>query len=165
MKHISSAVRIDANHYKLTYYEKNMSSIDYNRIEPMILLSEQVVYNPLKRTLSRGRKSINLSENESCLLKMLLIKTSNKREIMHEIWESRGTIVTESSYYKLVRQLRLSFKEVELDENLIMTLPRIGVLYTGEKSEMPILSSQNQQKNMYYYIKILFQKVLFRTSQ
>ncbi|HEC8329702.1 TPA: hypothetical protein RG647_RS15165 [Providencia rettgeri] len=141
-----------------------MNSISSNEIEPMILLSEQVVYNPLKRTLTRGSILTNLSENESCLLKMLLVKRSNKREIMYEIWEKRGTIVTESSYYKLVRQLRQSFKQIGLDENLIMTLPRVGILYTGEKSEMPLLSSQNQQRNMYNSVKLFFQKMLFRTA-
>lgn len=147
----------------LSLMGKFMSSIDYNDMEPMILLSEQVVYDPLKRTLSRGKKSINLTENESCLLKLLLIKTSNKREIMYEIWEKRGTIVTESSYYKLVRQLRQSFKKVELDENLIMTLPRIGILYTGEKSAMPVLSRYQQRPKLYCYIKCFFQKVFIRS--
>lgn len=143
-----------------------MSSMEYMEIEPMILLSEEVVYNPLKRTLSKGKKSISLTENESCLLKLLLVKTSNKREVMYEIWEKRGTIVTESSYYKLVRQLRQSFKKVELDENLIMTLPRIGILYTGEKFEMPVLSKNHQdRKNVYSYIRCFFQKVFVRSFQ
>ncbi|MEX6151524.1 transcriptional regulator [Providencia hangzhouensis] len=90
-----------------------MDNIDYNEKESMILLSGNVVYNPLKRTLSREKNVVNLSENESCLLKLLLIKTNSKREVMYEIWEKRGTIVTESSYYKLVRQLRQSFKKVD----------------------------------------------------
>lgn len=142
-----------------------MSSIEYNEIEPMILLSEHVVYDPLKRTLSKGKVSINLSENESCLLKLLLIKTSNKREVMYEIWEKRGTIVTESSYYKLVRQLRQSFKKVELDENLIMTLPRVGILYTGEKSEMPVLSRYNTRNTVYSYVRCFLQKIFVRSFQ
>ncbi|MEQ5127795.1 hypothetical protein ABN225_13450 [Providencia alcalifaciens] len=142
-----------------------MNNMEYNQIEPMVLLCGQVVYDPLKRTLSRGKRTVDLSENESCLLKLLLLKTNSKREVMHEIWEKRGTIVTESSYYKLVRQLRQSFKKVELDENLIMTLPRIGILYTGEKSEMPILSRRNEQKNMYAYVRCFFQKVFNRSFQ
>lgn len=142
-----------------------MSNFDYNETETVVLLSEQVVYNPLKRTLSRGQISISLTENESCLLKILLMKTSNKKEVMYEIWEKRGTIVTESSYYKLVRQLRQSFKKVELDENLIMTLPRIGILYTGEKSEMPILSRYHSRNTLYAYVKCFFQKVFARSFQ
>ncbi len=142
-----------------------MNNMEYNQIEPMVLLCGQVVYDPLKRTLSRGKRTVNLSENESCLLKLLLLKTNSKREVMHEIWEKRGTMVTESSYYKLVRQLRQSFKKVELDENLIMTLPRIGILYTGEKSEMPILSRVNERKNMYAYVRCFFQKVFNRSYQ
>ncbi|SPY76065.1 Uncharacterised protein [Providencia rustigianii] len=142
-----------------------MNKMEYTQVEPMILLCDQVVYDPLKRTLSRGKKTINLSENESCLLKLLLLKTNSKREVMHEIWEKRGTIVTESSYYKLVRQLRQSFKKVELDENLIMTLPRIGILYTGEKAEMPILTRHYERKNMYSYVRCFFQKVFKRSFQ
>ncbi len=33
---------------------------------------------------------VNLSENESCLLKLLLIKTNSKREVMYEIWEKEA---------------------------------------------------------------------------
>ncbi|SUC25210.1 Uncharacterised protein [Providencia rustigianii] len=51
-----------------------MNKMEYTQVEPMILLCDQVVYDPLKRTLSRGKKTINLSENESCLLKLLLLK-------------------------------------------------------------------------------------------
>ncbi|MBP6123957.1 MULTISPECIES: winged helix-turn-helix domain-containing protein [Providencia] len=142
-----------------------MSNISYHKIEPMVLLSEKVVYDPLKRTLSRGKLTVNLSENESCLLKLLLIKTNSKRDVMYEIWEKRGTIVTESSYYKLVRQLRQSFKKIELDESLIMTLPRIGILYTGEKSEMPILSKSSERNNFYTYVKCFLQNIFNRSFQ
>ncbi len=83
---------------------------------------------------------------------------------MYEIWEKRGTIVTESSYYKLVRQLRQSFKKVDLDENLIMTLPRIGILYTGEKSEMPVLSKYDTKKSFYTYIRYFLQRMFIRSS-
>lgn len=140
-----------------------MNNTDQNEQEPLIILSDHVVYDPLKRTLSRGKKIINLSENESCLLKLLLTKTSSKREVMYEIWERRGTIVTESSYYKLVRQLRLSFKKIELDENLIMTLPRIGILYTGTKLEAKNAYSNSEKKNIYSYMKCFFNKLISRT--
>lgn len=136
-----------------------------DKIEPkkIFILSDHVVYDPFKRTLSRGKRTINLSENESCLLRLLLDKTISKREVMYEIWESRGTIVTESSYYKLVRQLRLSFKKVELDENLIMTLPRIGILYTGTKSEANNILTMNENRSIYTYIKCFIHKFFGRT--
>lgn len=140
-----------------------MNNIDQTENESLIILSDHVVYDSLKRTLSRGKKTVNLSENESCLLKLLLTKTSSKREVMYEIWEKRGTIVTESSYYKLVRQLRLSFKKIELDDSLIMTLPRIGILYTGTKLEAKSSSLNNERKNISDYIKCFFHKFLNRT--
>ncbi|MCF8962844.1 hypothetical protein LHK13_01544 [Providencia rettgeri] len=148
----------------LSTVQNLMDNIDYNEKESMILLSGDVVYDPLKRTLSHEKNVVNLSENESCLLKLLLIKTNSKREVMYEIWEKRGTIVTESSYYKLVRQLRQSFKKVDLDENLIMTLPRFGILYTGEKSEMPTLSKYDTKKSLYTYIRYFLQRMFIRSS-
>ncbi|MCS3409168.1 hypothetical protein [Serratia sp. AKBS12] len=111
----------------------------------LIILAENVIFTPLKRTLKRGNVTVALTENEACLLRMLLEKTCSKREIMYEIWEKRGVIVTDSSYYKLVRQLRLSFIKIELDEKLIMTLPRIGILYTGTKS----MATPNAPKNRF----------------
>ncbi len=53
-----------------------------------ILLSNGVVFNPLKHTLSQDQTLtiVTLSENEVCLLKMLLTRTcNNKWEIMHEV--------------------------------------------------------------------------------
>lgn len=106
-------------------------------ISSNVILCEDVIFNPLKRTLTREDNVVPLSESESCLLKMLLAQTCSKREVMYAIWEKRGVIVTESSYYKLVRQLRSSFKKASLDEGLITTLPRIGILYTGTKKALP----------------------------
>ncbi|MBF1996225.1 winged helix-turn-helix domain-containing protein [Serratia symbiotica] len=123
-----------------------------------ILLSNGVVFDPLKRTLAQDQTQtiVTLSENEVCLLKMLLTRTcNNKREIMHEVWEKRGLIVTESSYYKLVRQLRISFEQANLDGNLIKTLPRIGITYVGTNCITVSSSSvSNEEKiNGFWYME------------
>ncbi|WP_050323417.1 winged helix-turn-helix domain-containing protein [Yersinia enterocolitica] len=108
-----------------------------NELTPStVILCEGVIFNSWKRTLTKEETVVLLSESESCLLKMLLEKTCSKREVMYAIWEKRGVIVTESSYYKLVRQLRCSFKKANLDETLIATLPRIGISYTGTKKAL-----------------------------
>lgn len=128
--------------------------------ESLVILSDNVIFNPLKRTLSQAGTTVTLSENETCLLKMLLTKTCSKREVMHEIWEKRGVIVTESSYYKLVRQLRTSFKHASLDASLITTLPRIGILYSGSKEITTLDSVQNKKKGI---ISKLIQELSGRT--
>ncbi|MGL4487412.1 MAG: winged helix-turn-helix domain-containing protein [Yersinia sp. (in: enterobacteria)] len=111
--------------------------INNDLTQPNFILCEGVVFNSCKRTLSKEETVVMLSESESCLLKMLLVETCSKRDVMYAIWEKRGVIVTESSYYKLVRQLRCSFKKASLDETLIATLPRIGISYTGTKKALP----------------------------
>lgn len=133
--------------------------------ESLIILSDNVIFNPLKRTLSQADTTVTLSENETCLLKMLLKKTCSKREVMHEIWEKRGVIVTESSYYKLVRQLRTSFKQASLDASLITTLPRIGILYSGSKEITTTDSVQNKKKGIIHkFIKEISERTLILVS-
>ncbi|CAI1905818.1 Uncharacterised protein [Serratia quinivorans] len=100
-----------------------------------ITLNNEVIFIPNQRKLLGEEKETQLSENEARLLCMLLTKTCDKKEVMQQIWESRGVIVTESSYYKLVKQLRSAFSSVGLDSSLIMTLPRIGIRYIGTQVE------------------------------
>ncbi|MBS3050425.1 winged helix-turn-helix domain-containing protein [Enterobacter mori] len=118
-----------------------------------VLLSGSVIFSPLKRTLTGEQTIAKLTENEACLLKMLLEKTCSKREVMSEIWEKRGVIVTESSYYKLVRQLRKSFVSAGLDDSLIMTLPRIGISYSGTKEITLPENTESKNQSSGLFIK------------
>jgi len=74
---------------------------------------------------------------------------------MHEVWKKRGLIVTESSYYRLVSQLRISFEQANLDANLIKTLPIIGITYVCTNCITVSSSSvSNEEKiNGFWYIE------------
>lgn len=86
---------------------------------------------------------------------MLLEKTCEKREILYTIWESRGVIVTDSSYYKLIKQLRQSFVMIGENEDPIMTLPRIGVRFVGTQEEfIPTTPSKTKILNIIKDIKL-----------
>jgi DNA-binding winged helix-turn-helix (wHTH) protein len=100
-----------------------------------IILNGEALFIPTQRKLFGSGNEVLLTENESRLLCMLLMKTCDKKEVMQEIWGARGIIVTESSYYKLVKKLRCTFSTVGLEPTLIITLPRIGIRYIGTQKE------------------------------
>ncbi|CNF08019.1 hypothetical protein QVN42_16070 [Yersinia nurmii] len=120
-----------------------------------IRLNGNIVFDTLQRSLATDQKKTRLSENESRLLQMLLEKTCEKREILYTIWESRGVIVTDSSYYKLIKQLRQSFVMIGENEDPIMTLPRIGVRFVGTQEEFtPTAPSKIRILNIINYVKL-----------
>lgn len=50
-----------------------------------------------------------------------------KEDIIHFVWENRGGCVSESSYYKLINQMRNDFSSIGLQPSDIVTRPRVGV--------------------------------------
>lgn len=52
---------------------------------------------------------------------------TKKEDIIHFVWENRGGCVSESSYYKLINQMRNDFSSIGLQSSDIVTRPRVGV--------------------------------------
>lgn len=48
-------------------------------------------------------------------------------EFMESVWKQNGMMVTSNAYYQNISVLRKGLKRVGLDENIIVTLPRIGL--------------------------------------
>jgi len=93
------------------------------------------------------------------LLALLLAGQHHKQHLTEEIWGSRGVIVSESNYYKVIRGLRNAFSEIGLDEELIKTIPRVGVCYAGQFQpyqcpSLPIpLSAPHKPASSQFWIK------------
>lgn len=98
---------------------------------PVFVLEGQVLYDAQRRYLSRQDLQVELKEHEARLLSALLNGVQSKREIIALLWESRGVIVTENNYYKVVKGLRNAFESIGLSADLLKTLPRIGIAYVG----------------------------------
>lgn len=91
------------------------------------LLDDRVLFDSVKMTLSQEEKIVRLSESECHLLLAFRQGIYKKEEIIHFVWQSRGGCVSESSYYKLINQLRNSFCSVGLQASDIVTRPRVGI--------------------------------------
>lgn len=95
-------------------------------------LEGRVCFDRQRRQLQTPEEQVELKENEARLLQLLLEGVQDKRQIIEVLWESRGVIVTENNYYKVVKGLRNAFAAVGLSSDLLKTLPRVGLAYVGE---------------------------------
>lgn len=97
----------------------------------MYVLEGRVCFDRQRRHLHTHDAQVELKENEAKLLGALLSGVQDKREIIELLWESRGVIVTENNYYKVVKGLRNAFEAIGLPAELLKTLPRVGLAYVG----------------------------------
>ncbi|EHL3470329.1 hypothetical protein LAN87_003026 [Salmonella enterica] len=95
--------------------------------ESIFLLDKRVVFDSTKMTLSHGNEIIRISEAETHLLLAFRHGLYKKEDIIHFVWENRGGCVSESSYYKLINQMRNDFSRIGLQPSDIVTRPRVGV--------------------------------------
>lgn len=95
--------------------------------ESIFLLDKRVVFDSTKMTLSQGNEILRISEAETHLLLAFWQGLYKKEDIIHFVWENRGGCVSESSYYKLINQMRNDFSSIGLQPSNIVTRPRVGV--------------------------------------
>ncbi|SUA90078.1 winged helix-turn-helix domain-containing protein [Pandoraea pulmonicola] len=81
--------------------------------------------------LTHADTQVHLTANESELLLMLLQGIATKAAVMKRVWESKGVVVTDSSYHQLVRAVRQRLEEHGISGALVKTLPRQGLRFMG----------------------------------
>ncbi|QIB19493.1 hypothetical protein G3M73_09980 [Escherichia coli] len=110
------------------------------------LLDGRVLFDSARMTLSRQEKIVRLSESECHLLLAFWLGLYKKEEIINYVWKNRSGCVSESSYYKLINQLRNNFNRVGLHASDIVTHPRVGIslsITLTSADEMCDLQQQN----------------------
>ncbi|WP_042286144.1 winged helix-turn-helix domain-containing protein [Citrobacter sedlakii] len=110
------------------------------------LLDGRVLFDSARMTLSRQEKIVRLSESECHLLLAFWLGLYKKEEIINYVWKNRSGCVSESSYYKLINQLRNNFNRVGLHASDIVTHPRVGIslsIMLTSADEMCDLQQQN----------------------
>ncbi|MEN7431161.1 hypothetical protein VA599_10395 [Chromobacterium sp. TRC.1.1.SA] len=94
------------------------------------LIESKVIYDCSDGYLqAESGERIELKYNENLLLAQLIRGVFEKASLIDAIWGK--IIVTDSSYHKLIFELRGQFEKVGLDPKLIKTVPRRGCVFTG----------------------------------
>jgi DNA-binding winged helix-turn-helix (wHTH) protein len=121
------------------------------------ILNGRVEFHPATgtlRSLDDSTSHIELNSPASrCLL--LLIKRKGtvvgQQEMMNEVWHKSGSHVTPNTYYQNISILRRGFKSVGISEEVVITVPRVGVTLSASvtidyrESTTPALFQQEEE--------------------
>ncbi|WP_431223679.1 winged helix-turn-helix domain-containing protein [Serratia sp. L9] len=117
----------------------------------------------------RGKESI-LNVPASRCLQLLLERPGiviSQSEFFNEVWQKNGQYVTANTLYQNISLLRKGMREAGLTKNVIRTIPKVGVVFSGtveileegdsegleqkiatpEAPSLKISQSRDQQKN------------------
>ncbi len=125
------------------------------------IIDDCLFFDPVKNTLtmsgSHTGKVVLSKPAARCLV--LLIERQGEvishDDFITEVWGKKGVVVTKNTYYQSISLLRKKLKELGFDDNIIVTLPRRGLMLVKEagiveqKSVVPI-AVELQEVNAYW---------------
>lgn len=107
------------------------------KINKKFIINDTLVYLPGEHRLIplgvRGKETV-LNVPASRCLELLLKQpgiTVSQSELFSEVWEKNGQYVTANTLYQNISLLRKGMREAGLAKNVIRTVPKIGVVYSG----------------------------------
>lgn len=105
------------------------------------------------RSLYEPSKQIVLGNVASRCLSVLLDaegKIIKKRDLIYEIWGKLGIEVTDNSLAQAIRQIRCAINEFAPNEQIIVTIPRIGykVIPACETDHQALMQEQNKARSI-----------------
>lgn len=102
-------------------------------MEKTYTINEKIAFHPQRSVLTliadeAKKVSLNMPASR-CLL--LLIqqggKTVARETFFEEVWIKNGSRVTSNGFYQNISLLRRAFKKLGIEDEIIITLPRVGV--------------------------------------
>lgn len=97
------------------------------------IINDFLQFSPLSNRLTKlNEKNVYVTLNSPasrCLL-MLIKQQGNiitQQEFMDEVWQKKGMVVGKNTYYQNISILRKTFKNIGMDEDIVITIPRIGL--------------------------------------
>lgn len=110
-----------------------------------IIIEDSIIFDTEDGTLNAdGRPPVPLKHNESLLLQFLINGITEKNDLIARIWDK--TAVTDSSYHKLIFELRSQLEKAGADPKIIRTIPRRGCHFAGKHAplitEPPVQSAE-----------------------
>lgn len=103
----------------------------------IIIINQTVCFSPEEHLIyPAGRKQDALSLNVpvSRCLALLLSRAGqvvSRQTFYAEVWENQGLYVTDNTFYQNISLLRKTLRAAGIHDNIIQTVPREGVRFTG----------------------------------
>ncbi|ATL91565.1 hypothetical protein CK911_01200 [Aeromonas sp. CU5] len=102
-----------------------------NLVDDCYILADQISFDPILNELTLHEKNIKLAYTEGRTLLLLIHHAGDivpREKIIDFSWA--GRVVTDSSLAKSISNIRKALREFELNEDSIITVPRIGYRLT-----------------------------------
>lgn len=115
------------------------------------LINDLVMFSTERKaliSLDDTGNTVSLNGPASECLTLLLNKNGkviDQKEFFYEVWESKGQYVTTNTFYQNISVLRKAMKAVGINDDIIKTLPKLGIKFTG-KVEM--ISAEHKLYNL-----------------
>lgn len=104
-----------------------------NSVNKQIILNGVAAFLPEKHriiAINSDQPPLSLSIPASRCLALLINHQGEvvlREKFFHEVWVSNGAQVTNNTFYQNISLLRRAFKEFGLNEDYIVTVPKVGV--------------------------------------
>lgn len=102
-----------------------------------IIINDAILYTPEEHRLSplgvRGKENV-LNVPVSRCLQLLLQRPGvviSQEEFFREVWQKNGQYVTANTLYQNISLLRKGMREAGLTKNIIKTVPKVGIVFSG----------------------------------
>lgn len=121
-----------------------------------IIINDTVLYIPEQHRLcplrARGKETVLNIPASRCLQLMLQHpgKVISQSDFFNEVWQKHGQYVTANTLYQNISLVRKGMREAGLSKNIIRTVPKVGVVFSGtieiqqEESDNVIVPQSNK---------------------
>lgn len=104
------------------------------------IINEAIVFDSVLGTICskiNADKIVHINTPTSRCFNLLIEKQGNvvpQRDILNYVWKEYGLEVSTNNFYQNISQLRKAIKEVGIEEDIIITIPKQGVLIPARVS-------------------------------
>ncbi|MGM0514456.1 hypothetical protein BFS14_21440 [Serratia fonticola] len=102
-----------------------------------IIINDTVLYLPEEHRLcplrARGKETVLNVPASRCLQLMLQRpgEVISQSDFFNEVWQKHGQYVTANTLYQNISLVRKGMREAGLSKNIIRTVPKVGVVFSG----------------------------------
>lgn len=114
-----------------------------------VILNQYIIYDKIAASLSditRPSEAIFLTTPANNCLQILLrnrTEITTQKELFAEVWERHGIPINVNTLYQNIAMIRKAFRQLGVNEDVIITIPRRGVLMAESVQVVDFISDEH----------------------
>lgn len=117
-------------------------------IYEVVIINDEIIFDVNfgeLRSLSTEADVITLNAPTARCLQLLLEKEGavvSRDDFMEKVWQARGIVVSQNTFYQNISLLRKSLKKAGLTKDIVMTVRRKGFMLAEDTCIQPYISEE-----------------------